>query len=390
MTRSEARRQPGAIVRIDGYELACSLPEPIGNSRMFFDSRRALVVAITTADGTVGWGETWSMPAAAAAILQDSLGRTVLGMDVAAPRRIFDALERAVGYDRRGVTHMAISAIDIAVWDAAARQASVSIAALLGGSLRDRIPAYVSGPFLKPGTDPYRDFDADIDGYLRAGFRAMKMRMGTSPRVDGARLARVRERVGADFPLMVDLNEGTTVRGALAFGEAFRDSGLIWLEEPIRADDVDGYIRLARELPMALAGGESLFGLGAFRNHVAKGALEVVQPDLALCGGFSEGLRIGALCSAFEVPLVPHVWGTGINFCASLQFASLLPAMRGPGVNYPLFEFDPSANPLRDAFGAFKVDADGTVPVPQGPGLGIDVDVERLQPLAASHWSIAA
>jgi D-galactarolactone cycloisomerase len=382
------KKAPGSIVRIDGYELACPLPEVIGNSRVFFDSRRALAVSVTTADGTVGWGETWAMPAAAGAFIRDSLGRAVLGRDARAPRQVWSAMERTLNVDRRGLTHMAFSAIDLAVWDAAARSAQVSVAALLGGALRDRIPAYVSGPFLKPGPDPYRDFDADIDSYLKAGFRAIKMRMGVAPRTDGERLRRVRGRVGADFPLMVDLNEGATLTDAPAYGEAFRESRLGWLEEPIRHDDLEGYARLARELPMPLAGGESLYGLGGFRDYLARGALRIAQPDLALCGGFSEGLRIAALCQAFDVPLVPHVWGTGINFCASLQFAAILPAARTAGFPYPLFEFDYSHNPLRDAFGSFTVAADGSVPVPQGAGLGIEIDPSRFGHLVTGHWTV--
>ena len=152
----------------------------------------------------------------------------------------------------------------------------------------------------------------------------MKLRMGVVPRSDGERLRKVRERVGPAFPLMVDLNEGATLRSARAYGEAFSESDLVWLEEPILHDNLDGYRRLAASLPMALAGGESLFGLNAFRDYLAKGALDIVQPDLALCGGFSEGLRIAALADAFEVPLIPHVWGTGINFCASMHFATIL------------------------------------------------------------------
>jgi len=276
------------------------------------------------------------------------------------------------------------------VWDAAARRAQVPIASLLGGALRDRIPAYVSGPFLKPGADPYRDFDGDIDSYLEAGFRAIKLRMGVSPRVDERRLARVRTRVGADFALMVDLNEGASLRSALAYGEAFHGHDLVWLEEPIRHDNLPGYVRLAQALPMALAGGEALIGLAPFRDFLCAGALDIVQPDLALCGGFSEGLRIAALADAFEVPLIPHVWGTAINFAASLQFAAVLPETRGPGLRYPLFEVDASFNPLRDLFGEFALGADGTLAVPDGPGLGIEIEPRRFASHVVDQWSIAA
>lgn len=383
-------KSPTRIVRIDGYELVCRMPEAIGNSSRFFDRRSALLVRVTAADGTVGWGETWAMPAAAAAALRSGLGAAVLGAPEATPRAVWDAMTRTLTYDRRGVSHMAMSAIDTAVWDAAARRAGVPVSALLGGALRDRVPAYVSGPFLKPGAGPYRDFDADIDAYLETGYRAIKMRMGVAPRTDALRLASVRERVGADFPLMVDLNEGASLRSALAYGEAFRAHDLVWLEEPIRHDNLPGYKRLAGALPMALAGGEALLGLAPFRDFLSAGALDIVQPDLALCGGFSEGLRIAALAEAFDVPLVPHVWGTAINFCASLQFASVLPEVRGPGLRYPLFEVDPSFNPLRDLFGAFAIGPDGTMAVPGGPGLGIEIDPSRLAPHVVEQWSVSA
>ena len=253
MSDSQPSAQPSGsrIVRIDGYEVRCALPEIIGNSRVFFDQRSALIVAVTTADGAVGWGETWAMPAAAGAVIRSGLGQAALGQDAAAPRRVWDAMTRTLGYDRRGVSHMAMSTLDLATWDAAARSAGVPIATLLGGALRDRIPAYVSGPFLKPGADPYRDFDADIGSYLAAGFRAMKLRMGIAPRTDAAHLARVRQRVGPDYPLMVDLNEGATVRSALVFAQRFAESDLVWLEEPIRHDNLPGYAHLAKALPMA-------------------------------------------------------------------------------------------------------------------------------------------
>ena len=205
---------------------------------------------------------------------------------------------------------------------------------------------------------------------------------------DGALLEQVRARVGPDFPLMVDLNEGSSISGATAFGRAFDDANLAWLEEPIRHDNLPGYRELKQVLSMPLAGGEALIGLTPFRDFLAAGALDVVQPDLALCGGFSEALRIAALCDAFQVPLVPHVWGTGINFCASLQLLAILPEARGPGVRYPLFEYDYSCNPLRDAFGAFPLDGDGCVVIPHGPGLGIEIDPRQFESFITARWSI--
>jgi D-galactarolactone cycloisomerase len=378
---------PSRICRIDGYELACRLPEPIGNSRGFFDSRATLLIAVTTADGVTGWGETWAYPGAAAAIVRDDFAPLLIGRDASAPRPIWDALAGRIGYDRRGISLMALSAIDIAVWDAAARLAGRPLHHLLGGALRDVVPAYASGPFLKPGPDPYRDFPRDVDAYLAEGFRAIKLRMGTDPATDGRVIANVRRRIGADMPLMVDLNEGFTVRGALDIARRLAEADLVWLEEPILHDDLPGYRRLSEQLPMGLAAGEALFGLGAFRDFVAGGILDVVQPDLALCGGLSEGLRIAALADAFDVPVVPHVWGSAVNFNASLHFAAVLPAKRGR-VSYPLFEYDKSHNPLRTAFAEHGLTREGAVAVPQGPGLGFEIASERLAPFLTKAWTV--
>ena len=378
------------VVRVDGYEVSCALPKPVGNSSRFFDKRPSLLIALTTADGIVGWGETWAQPAAAAALIRATFAKHVLGADVMTPRRAWDSMARDLGYDRRGISHMAISALDIALWDAAARTADLPLATFLGGALRERVPAYVSGPFMKPGPDPYLDFEREVEGFLKAGFRAIKMRMGTRPATDGRLAQRVRDIIGPDMPLMVDLNEGFTAHAALDIANALAPSELIWLEEPIIHTDLDGYRRLSKALPMALAGGEALIGLGAFRDFLAAGVLDLAQPDLALCGGISEGLRIAALADAFEVPVVPHVWGTLVNFHASLHFTAILPGKRGPGVTYPMFEYDNSHNPLRTLFGEYPLDGAGNVALPEGSGLGFELTPDRLAPFLVNHWHIAA
>lgn len=378
------------IVRVDGFEIACDLPEPIGNAMRFFDRRVTLLLRLTDADGHVGWGETWSMPGAAATVLRTGLAQAVLAQRNGTPRGLWNAMAQTLTYDRRGVTLMAMSAVDIAAWDLVGRRAGKPIAQVLGGALREDVQAYVSGPFLKPGADPYRDFDRDIDGYLGQGFTAMKLRLGLDARAESALLARLRQRVGDDFPLMVDLNEGASVRSALDVARRFAEHDIVWLEEPIRHDNLPGYVRLAKALPMALAGGEALIGVTPFRDFLAQGALDIVQPDLALCGGISEGMKIAALAEAHGVPLVPHVWGTAINFFASLQFIAGLPEVRGPGLRYPLFEFDPSFNPFRDMFGAVAVRDDGRIAIPDGPGLGIEIDPKRFERYVVDTWGITA
>lgn len=376
------------ISRIAGYHIACRLPEPQGNSTGFFDSRSSLLVAVTLDNGRTGWGETWQSSAAAAGFIRETLAPMLLGADASAPQRLWRRMMERVGYDRRGASVMAVSALDMAIWDAFARSAGLPLSQAIGGALRDRVNAYASGPFLKPGDDPYRDFPREIDGYLEAGFRAVKLRMGTTPDMDGRAAASARRQVGPDVPLMADLNEGFTVKGALAIARGLAESGFLWLEEPIPPDDLPGYRRLADNLPMALAGGEALCGLSSFRDFITAGVLDVVQPDLAICGGITEGLRIAALADAFDVPVVPHVWGTGINFHASLHFAAVQPARRGAGAVYPFFEFDYSPNPLREAFGGADIVKDGSVAVPDGPGIGIEITPDSFAGFVTSHWSI--
>jgi D-galactarolactone cycloisomerase len=377
---------PPRITRIEGFELSVALRETIGNSRQMFDRRSTLLLRVVSDIGATGWGETWAYPAAAAALAQEVFAPALIGLDATTPRASWEAMAQRLGYDRRGISTMVLSGLDIALWDLAGQIAGRPVHALLGGRLRERVPAYVSGPFMKPGSDPYRDFDADIDGYLASGFRAIKLRMGTDPARDGTVVRRVRERIGTDTPLMIDLNEGFSVEGARAIAARLEEADPIWLEEPIAHDDLPGYRRLAALCSIPLAGGEALFGLRAYRDYLTAGVFDFVQPDLALCGGFSEGQRIAALCDAFGVAVVPHVWGSIVNFQASLHFAACLPERRGR-LRWPLFEYDPSENPLRTAFGHHPLDPDGAVAVPDTPGIGVDLAPEALEPFVIRRWT---
>ena len=379
-------RSGDRICSIEGFELGYDLPEAMGNALRSFTRRGTLLIRLTTVSGQVGWGETWAFARPAASLIREGLAPLVLGAASDAPRRLSAEMMRRVVPDRRGLANMAVSALDIALWDLFARSEAQPLHAVLGGALRDRLPAYASGPLLPEGADRYRDLDAEVQDYIDAGFAAVKIRAGLSPAEDEPAMRRVRKILGPDRRFMVDLNEGSTERDTLSLARRTEDLDLAWIEEPVRHDNLPAYRSLAARLPVALAGGESFFGLPAFRDPVAERTLDIVQPDLALCGGVTEMLGVAGLTEAFDLPLIPHVWGSAVNFLASMQIAAVL---RQPaGSDLPLLECDMAYNPLRDRIFPARPERDGTIPLPDGAGLGVEIDIDRLSDFVIDHWTV--
>jgi D-galactarolactone cycloisomerase len=380
------------IVGIRGYHVGCRLPEAQGNASGWYDQRASLIIELIGDNGLSGWGETWHSPGAAAGAIRENLAALVLGADACNRRALWAGLTSRLGYDRQGVSMMAISAIDMAVWDLVARSEGVSIADLLGGRLRDRCFVYASGPYFRPNGDPYRDYVQEAEGYRQAGFRAIKMKVGVSARADGAVAKAVRQAIGPDCALMVDGNHGYTARGAINAAGHMEDADLLWFEEPVLPNEPAAYKRIIDAVPMAVAGGEALGGINAFRDFLFPTPLfDIVQPDLAICGGFSEAVRIATLADAASVPVVPHVWGTAINLYASLQLIAVLPG-RHTGVvahaAFPWLELDRSPNPLRTFCGEPALAGDGTVSIPDGPGLGIEIHTADFEAFISDSWSV--
>lgn len=378
------------IVEIRGYQLSFEPLVPLGNASSFIRRREFLLLEVVTEDGTTGWGEVGASPWAAAALIRHGLGAQLLGKSVRDHGRIFQALTGALGYDRRGPAMMAISAIDMALHDAAARLQGISVAAMLGGALRQHVLAYASGPFIAEGSDPYAGYPVQVEALLRRSFRAIKPRGGADPRADGAMVEALRRVMGPEPGLMVDINRGYTARAAIEAARHMAPADLLWIEEPVQPEDLPGYRAVAAAIPTAIAGGEALGSLTGFRDFLVADTLSVVQPDLTVCGGYSGLARVAALAAAFEVPAMPHVFGTVVNFHASLQMAALLPARRGGGpAPYPYVEYDVSPNPLLTLLGEIPVNADGTVSLPDGPGAGFTLRGEQLAPWITETWRVA-
>jgi D-galactarolactone cycloisomerase len=284
---------------------------------------------------------------------------------------------------------MAISGLDIALHDLAARAQGVPVSALLGGALRNRMFAYASGPFMKEGGDPYRDFHTETDRLLAQGWRAFKPRSGHDPRKDGAAAVAMRRQIGSEMALMVDINQGYTARAAIEAARRMEAAELLWIEEPVPPEDIPGYQAVSAAVPVAISGGEALGSLAAFRDLLSAKTFSLVQPDLSVCGGFTGMARVAALADAFDIPAMPHVFGTVVNYHASLQMGAVLTTRRGGGpAPFPFMEADVTFNPLLGVLGDIRPDGEGFVQIPDAPGLGFELDVERLEEWTSFHWTL--
>ena len=377
------------ITGVRGFHLRCKLSEPIGNAVTFFDSKEALLIEVATDEGLTGWGEAWSSPITAAAYIRGRLAPLVMGQDPLATGRLWRSMVATAGYDRRGSAMMATAAMDIAFHDIAAQARGAPVSALLGGALRQRATAYASGPFMKPGGHPYRTYLPQVDTWARQGFRAFKPRGGFKPHEDAAVMAELRRHLGPEAALMIDFNQGYTASAAVQSARGLDPAALLWIEEPVGPEDIPGYRAVSRAANTAIAGGEALASLAGFRDLVVAEGVAVLQPDLAVCGGFTGVMRVVALADAFDLPVVPHVWGAVVNHFAALQLVSVLPERRGGGSSsFPFMEIDVTENPLLHLVGEQLPDQDGTIAIPDRPGLGLDLSAERLAPWVIDQWTV--
>jgi L-alanine-DL-glutamate epimerase-like enolase superfamily enzyme len=197
---------------------------------------------------------------------------------------------------------MAISAVDVALWDLKARLLGVSLVDLFG-AVRAAVPVYGSGGFCSYSDAELR---AQLSGWVEEGFGAVKLKVGREPERDRARVDAARSAIGA-AALFVDANGAYTRKQASTLGRAFAaDADVRWFEEPVSSDDLSGLAALVETLPMDIAAGEYGYTPWYFRALLAAGAVDVLQADVTRCGGYSGFLAVAALCDAYERPLSSH------------------------------------------------------------------------------------
>lgn len=365
------------IAELKAYPVSVPVPPEhqvsLGIGQMV--KRDAVVVKVVTEDGIVGYGESHHgrCPGAVAHLANTTLGQLVTGMDATDVVGIWSRI-----YKMQLASHgmgtgcaLAMSGIDMALWDIRGKAVGWPLYRLLGGSQRP-VPAYAGGVSLG-----YQDPDSLVDEarpLVESGYKALKLRLGDSRDRDLARVRAIRKAFGDDLVILADANANYTLDDVRAVMPALESLHVGWLEEPFAPHDHRSYAQAARFGSVPLALGENTYTRFEFTRIIENGVIQILQPDLSKAGGITEVLRIAALASAWKLPIHPHTSITGLNMAASIHF---LAAIENGGY----FEADVSRyNPLRDQLVStpYEVGPDGCVRPLDGPGLGLEVDEDFL------------
>lgn len=342
----------------------------------------ALVVRVETDAGITGLGEVDSNPMAAKGAIDGpfshttacGLAQVVLGEDPFETERLWYKMYRANIYGgRRGAGIHAMSGIDMALWDIKGKALGLPVWKLLGGGFHDRIRCYASSLF---GATPEKTGEL-ARRYREQGFSAVKFGwdpMGQDERTDIALVREGRRGLGEDADLLIDAGLVWDAATALRRARAFSEYNIFWLEEPLRPDDYEGYRRLADSTDVRIAAGEEESNRLSFIELMDRGRIDVIQVDLTRCGGFTEAMKIAALAWDRGLMVANHGFTTYINVAAALHWLNSIP-------NALICEFvaEQETN-LREFVTRQKLRArEGYLPVPQEPGLGIELDEEAVR-----------
>lgn len=288
-------------VEVSAYQIPTDAPEADGT---FAWDSTTLVVVELTAGGQRGLGYTYT-DAVAAALISRVFGQELRSQDAMdIPARMTALLRRVRNLGRPGLVSMALSAVDAALWDVKARLLGLPLARLLG-AVRERVPLYGSGGFTSYSVERLQQ---QLAGWTEQGIPRVKMKVGTHPEDDPARVRAARTAIGDRVELFVDANGAYTVTQALALADRFAECGVSWFEEPVSSDDLEGLHRVRSRAPagMAVAAGEYGDGGIYFQRMLAAGAVDVLQADVTRCLGITGFLQADALCDVYQVPLSGH------------------------------------------------------------------------------------
>jgi L-alanine-DL-glutamate epimerase-like enolase superfamily enzyme len=335
------------------------------------------LIAVLTDEGVTGLGSVYTNDGLVRAALK-LLEPLYLGENALEPERVSEKLHQNTFWMGRGgsLTHT-ISGIDIALWDILGKATGQPVGRLLGGRYRERVRPYAS--LLMDEPEPLADHLARLKAQ---GFRAFKIGWGPfgrrqNPRLDEAIVAAARSAIGDDSWLMVDAGASDAFwangyKWALRTADMLKNYDVTWFEEPLVPDALDDYVALRRAAPVPIAGGEVLTRRQSFQSWLHAGAFDIVQPDVTKVGGISEERRIAWMAQENGIQFIPHGWNTALGLAADLQLASAF-------ANTTFVEYL-TGSPYIDDIAAqpWTLDSDGMLTIPDAPGLGIALDMDKV------------
>ena len=334
-----------------------------------------VLVRVTTDEGIVGYGEAHApiAPEVTATIINNLLTPLLIGENPLAIDRLWEkmyASMRMRGH-HRGFMSEAIAGIDIALWDIAGKATGLPIHLIMGGGYRDRVPVYQSHlPVLEP-----EEMVSLAQHHVQEGFRGIKISGGAGPEVDSRNVERIREAIGGGIALMLDAGGVYDVPTAIRIGRALERNDVLFFEDPLPCEDYNGYTELCGTLDVAVAMGETEATRYQFARRIAQRGVDVILPDVSRASGLTECRKIAILADVHNIKLCPHnSVCSAVHHAASLQLCAAIP-------NFLIYEFWSGYNPLLDIGTTPITQEGGYLAVPSGPGLGIEIDEEKLKRL---------
>lgn len=386
------------ITEVKATVLQYTYENAIADAQNYFSTRSCVMVQIFTDNGITGIGESacFGGPAVNTKyIVENELAPIVLGEDPTMIEYIWKKMfDQTRQHGRGAIINSAMSGIDIALWDILGKAAGLPVYKLLGGYTNRLLP-YASSGFYARGKTTQAIAD-EIESYYQQGYRYAKIKVGRNPEVFMTPLPNMRfaeecnysldedlERVAAccevanryHAKLMVDANNTWNTFTALKMCREFEKMGVFWIEEPLYLDNIEGSVELAAALDMPVAGYESeTGGFYRFKELIDRHAIDIVQCDAIWSGGFTECRRIANYALGHSMPVIPHVFSSGISLAANMHLMASLS-------NTGILEFDRNVYPLRDELlkEPIHVAEDGYVYLPDTPGLGIELRQDTIE-----------
>lgn len=361
------------IRRVETTVISIPLPSPVADAVRTITHRDHLIVNVTTDEGVSGLGFTLGYDGARAmkALAEDIYGPMLEGADPLETEHLWaEMFRQSIQAGRRGAALRTMSAIDIALWDIRGKAAGLPVMELLGVHRR-QLRCYATGGYYRGGQS-VEELVRETEAVAAQGFTALKLKVGgLDAAEDARRVGAVRRALGDSVDILLDANGGwKSAPGAIAAMERLEEFRPYWIEEPVRADNVHAMARIAASIRTPVATGELEATRWAFAQLVETRAAAILQPDVTVCGGVSEWLKIAHMAAAFDVPVAPHYnWDFHTQMCAASPNAIFVEYFL-PGAGVKMFD-SVLASPMKPK--------DGYLEPRTAPGFGIELIPEAVE-----------